>query len=64
LNTGPYQVNRLHAAIESSPDEAVIDKAEQLAATAEVAYRESRDRLTDEMIAESGEDSCTREQHE
>jgi hypothetical protein len=54
----------LHAAIESSPDEAVIDKAEQLAATAEVAYRESRDRLTDEMIAESGEDSCTREQHE
>ena len=44
------QVNRLHAAIESQHGDIVLRVAEERAAAAEVAYRESRDRLTEEMI--------------
>ena len=48
------QLSRLHAVIESSPGGAVVDKAEERAAAAEVAYRKSRGRITDETIAQSG----------
>ena len=56
------QVNRLQGVIESSPEGSVVNEAEERVAAAEVAYRESRDRLTDEMIAHSAEDCCTQEQ--
>ena len=49
------QVNRLHTAIESDPGEAVLISAEERAAAAEIAYRDSRDRLTEEMMIESAE---------
>ena len=49
------QVNRLHAAIESESGESVIIAAEERAAAAEIAYRDSRDRLTEEMMIESPE---------
>jgi len=49
------QVNRLHTAIESDPGEAVLVSAEKRAAAAEIAYRDSRDRLTEEMMIESAE---------
>jgi len=45
----------LHAAIESESGEAVIIAAEERAAAAEIAYRDSRDRLTEEMMIESAE---------
>ena len=49
------QVNHLRAAIESEPGEAVLIAAEERAAAAEIAYRDSRDRLTEEMLIESAE---------
>ncbi len=47
------QVSRLHAMIKSSPGGAALHDAAQLAAAAEVVYRESRDKLTDELIVGS-----------
>lgn len=58
------QVNRLHAVVESSQNGPVVNEAEEQAAAAEVSYRESRDRLTDEMIAPSGEPCRRREEHD
>jgi hypothetical protein len=49
------QVNHLQAAIESEPGEAVLIAAEERAAAAEIVYRDSRDRLTEEMMIESAE---------
>ena len=58
------RVNHLHAVIESSPGGDVVHEAEKQAAAAEVAYRRSRDRLAEEMIARPGESCCAPEQHE
>jgi hypothetical protein len=55
FQTWAIQVNHLHAVIESSPARDVVHKAEEQAAAAEVAYRESRDRLVEELIAWPGE---------
>jgi hypothetical protein len=53
----------LQAVIESSPGGDVVHKAEEQAAAAEVAYRQSRDRLAEEMIASSDERCCTQQHH-
>jgi hypothetical protein len=55
------QVNRLHTAIESNPGEAVLISAEERAAAAEIAYRDSRDRLTEEMMTSAENDRRVRE---
>lgn len=43
------QVSRLQAVTGSAQDSGVVEEAADRAAAAEIAYRDSRDRLTDDM---------------
>ena len=49
------QVSHLQAVMDSAPGGPVLSDAEERVATAETAYRDSRDRLTDEMMVDSGQ---------
>jgi hypothetical protein len=48
------QVNRLQAIVSSQSDTSVVREAEERAVSAETAYRQTRDRLTEDLAQGSG----------
>jgi hypothetical protein len=49
FNEWALQVSRLQTTEGTSPDQLIDEAAQGRAAAAEIAYRQTRDRLTDEM---------------